>query len=121
MLASAIAKHEGYVYSPDDNIYWKQSKTNENSFLFVTTNHMSREVIESINQSMAEGEYLLIVCRSYDRGAEKSFKNIRTKKIPQSLLKNCEFDVENYNLNIVNPPSYEEDEMSEEQGGDNNE
>jgi adenine-specific DNA-methyltransferase len=117
MLASAIAKHEGYVYSPDDNIYWKQSKTNENSFLFVTTNHMSREVIESINQSMAEGEYLLIVCRSYDRTAEKSFKNIRMKKMPQSLLKNCEFDVENYNLNIINPPAYEEDEMSEEEGG----
>jgi adenine-specific DNA-methyltransferase len=121
MLASAIAKHEGYVYSPDDNIYWKQSKTNENSFLFVTTNHMSREVIESINQSMAEGEYLLIVCRSYDRTAEKSFKNIRMKKMPQSLLKNCEFDVENYNLNIINPPAYEEDEMLEEEGGDNNE
>jgi adenine-specific DNA-methyltransferase len=121
MLASAIAKHEGYVYSPDDNIYWKQSKTNENSFLFVTTNHMSREVIESINQSMAEGEYLLIVCRSYDRTAEKSFKNIRMKKMPQSLLKNCEFDVENYNLNIINPPAYEEDEMSEEEGGENNE
>jgi adenine-specific DNA-methyltransferase len=114
MLAAAVAKHEGYVFNPDENIYWKQSKTNENSYLFVTTRHMSRELMESISQSMSEGEFLLVVCRSFDATAEKSFKNIRLKKIPQSLLKNCEFDVENYNLNIVNPPIYEEDVMEDD-------
>jgi len=78
--------------------------------------------MESISQSMAEGEYLLIVCRSYDATAEKSFKNIKVKKIPQSLLKNCEFDVDNYNLNIVNPPVYQEDVMEDDytvEGGNN--
>jgi adenine-specific DNA-methyltransferase len=122
MLASAVAKHEGYVFNPHENIYWKQSKTNENSYLFVTTRHLSRELMESISQSMAEGEYLLIVCRSYDATAEKSFKNIKVKKIPQSLLKNCEFDVDNYNLNIVNPPVYQEDVMEDDytvEGGNN--
>jgi adenine-specific DNA-methyltransferase len=114
MLASAVAKHEGYFFNPHENIYWKQSKTNENSYLFVTTRHLSRELMESISQSMAEGEFLLIVCRSYDATAEKSFKNIKVKKIPQTLLKNCEFDVENYNLNIVNPPVYQEDVMEDD-------
>jgi adenine-specific DNA-methyltransferase len=121
MLASAVAKHEGYVFSPHENIYWKQAKTNENSYLFVTTRHMSRELMESISQSMSEGEFLLVVCRSFDATAEKSFKNIRLKKIPQSLLRNCEFDVENYNLNIVNPPIYQEDVMEDDlltDGGD---
>jgi adenine-specific DNA-methyltransferase len=124
MLASAVAKHEGYVFNPHENIYWKQSKTNENSYLFVTTRHLSRELVESISQSMSEGEYLLIVCRSYDATAEKSFKNIKVKKIPQSLLKNCEFDVDNYNLNIVNPPVYQEDVMEDDytfEGGIENE
>lgn len=114
MLASAVAKHEGYVFNPHENIYWKQAKTNENSYLFVTTRHMSRELMESIYQSMSEGEFLLIVCRSFDASAEKSFKNINVKKIPQSLLKNCEFDVENYNLNIVNPPIYQEDGIEDD-------
>lgn len=121
MLASAVAKHEGYIYNPHEEIYWKQSKTNEKSFLFVTTRHMSRELMESISQSMSEDEFLLVVCRSFDATAEKSFKNIRLKKIPQSLLRNCEFDVENYNLNIVNPPVYQEDVMEDDlinEGGD---
>jgi adenine-specific DNA-methyltransferase len=121
MLASAVAKHEGYTFNPDENIYWKQARTNESSYLFVTTRHMSRELMESISQSMSEGEFLLVVCRSFDATAEKSFKNIRLKKIPQSLLRNCEFDVENYNLNIVNPPIYQEDVMEDDlftEGGD---
>jgi adenine-specific DNA-methyltransferase len=121
MLAAAVAKHEGYVFSPHENIYWKQSKTNENSYLFVTTRHMSRELMESISQSMSEGEFLLVVCRSFDATVEKSFKKISLKKIPQSLLRNCEFDVENYNLNIVNPPMYQEDVMEDDlftEGGD---
>jgi adenine-specific DNA-methyltransferase len=121
MLASAVARHEGYVFNPHEDIYWKQAKTNESSYLFVTTKHMSRELMESISQSMSEGEFLLVVCRSFDATAEKSFKNIRFKKIPQSLLRNCEFDVENYNLNIVNPPIYQEDVMEDDfftEGGD---
>lgn len=121
MLASAVAKHEGYIYNPHEDIYWKQAKTNENSFLFVTTRHMSRELMESISQSMSEDEFLLVVCRSFDATAEMSFKNLRLKKIPQSLLRNCEFDVENYDLNIVNPPIYQEDVIEDDlftEGGD---
>ena len=114
MLASSVAKHEGYTFIPDKSIYWKQAKTNENSYLFVTTRHMSRELMESISQSMLEGEFLLVVCRSFDATAEKSFKNIRLKKLPQSLLRNCEFDVDNYDLNIVNPPTYEDDEIGDD-------
>ena len=36
-------------------------------------------------------------------------KKIKIKKIPQMLLGKCEFGKDNYNLNIVNPPIYEED------------
>jgi hypothetical protein len=39
-------------------------------------------------------------------------------------LKNCEFDVDNYNLNIVNPPVYQEDVMEDDytvEGGNENE
>ena len=114
MLANAVSKHEGYKYSPNSDIYWKQSNNGSKSYLYVTTNHLSRTVIDSIKNSMSDDEYLLIVCKSFDRGIDKLVKNINVKKIPQSLLKNCEFGVDNYNLNIVNVPEYEDEDDSDE-------
>ena len=38
-----------------------------------------------------------------------SLKNIKIKKIPEMLLSKCEFGKDNYNLNIINPPEYEEE------------
>ena len=35
--------------------------------------------------------------------------NIKIKKIPEMLLSKCEFGKDNYNLNIINPPEYEEE------------
>ena len=109
MLASAIALHEGYRYEPDSTCYWKQSHNENNSFLFVTTNHISRQIIDSIKMELKEDEFLLISCKSFDSNAIEGVKNISIKKIPQSLLENCEFGVDNYNLNIICPPVYEED------------
>lgn len=112
MLAAAVAIHEGYNYNPDPNCYFKQANNGFKSYLFVTTNHVNHILIENIKLSLKEDEYLLIVCKSYDQNANDS-KNIIIKKIPQSLLKKCEFDVDNYNLNIINPPVYEDEEDEE--------
>jgi len=114
MLACAVSKHEGFIFEPHDNSYWKQSKNGEKSFLFVTTKHISKDSIDHISNSMKDDEYLLIVCKSFDKGLDKLAKNINVKKIPQSLLKNCEYGVENYNLNIVNVPIYEYEDDSNE-------
>ncbi|MFA7100561.1 MAG: site-specific DNA-methyltransferase [Bacilli bacterium] len=109
MLAAAVALHEGYVYSPSKDCYWKQSINNSNSYLFVTTNHVTNEIIESIKAELKESEFLLIVCKSFDSLLPSRCKNISIKKIPQSLLRDCEYDVANYNLNIIRLPLYEED------------
>ena len=109
MLASAVAKHEGYFYNPDNNVFWKQSNNQGKSFLYVTTNHVNSQLIETIKSDLQEDEFVLIVCKSFDSNCN-SYKNIAIKKIPQSLLKNCEFGVENYNLNIICPPEYEEED-----------
>lgn len=110
MLASAIALHEGYKYNPNKYVYWKQSSTENNSYLYVTTNNVSRDMIDSISQEMKEDETLLIVCKSFVEGCCDDFKNISIKKIPQSVLNDCEYDKDNYNLNIVNPPVYEDED-----------
>ncbi len=110
MLAAAMALHEGFSYQPNSSLFWKQSVGNENSYLFVTTRHLNSPFLDSIRDTMAEGEYLIIACRSFDRGLEKAYGNITIKKIPQMLLDRCEFGKSDYNLNIVRPPVYDDDE-----------
>ncbi len=109
MLAAAMALHEGFEYAPDSNYYWKQGK-NENAYIFTTTAHITADYLSSIESEMQEGEYLIIACRSYDSGVDKQFKNINIKKIPQALLGRCEFGKDNYNLNIIDLPTVEDDE-----------
>lgn len=115
MLAAAMALHEGFTYQPDSTVFWKQSVGNESSYLFVTTRHLNSAFLDSIKDSMEDGEYLIIACRSYDAGLEKAYGNITVKKIPQMLLSRCEFGRENYNLNIVHPPVYDDEEVESDE------
>lgn len=114
MLAAAVALHEGFSYQPDSKLFWKQSVGNENSYLFVTTRHLNSTYLDSIKDSMEDGEYLIIACRSYEGGLEKAYPNITIKKIPQMLLSRCEFGKTDYSLNIVHPPVYEDEEDCDE-------
>ena len=108
MLANAVALHEGYNFNPNKEIFWKQSKSTENSYLFVTTKYVDINFLNSIKNDMEDEEYLVIACKNYDKVLEKKYSNIEIKKIPEMLLEKCEFNVENYNLNIINTPIYEE-------------
>ena len=113
MLAAAVALHEGFRYQPDGNLFWKQSVGSENSYLFVTTRHLNSTYLDSIKNTMENGEYLIIACRSFDSGLDKAYNTISVKKIPQMLLDRCEFDKDNYNLNIVHPPVYDNTDEEE--------
>ena len=101
MLAAAVALHEGFRYQPDASCFWKQSVGSEKSYLFVTTRHLTAPFLEAIQGTMAEGEYLVIACKSYAAGLEKAHEAITIKKIPQMLLDKCEFGLDNYNLHIL--------------------
>lgn len=109
MLAAAVALHEGFRYQPDSGLFWKQSVGNERSYLFVTTRHLNSTYLDSIKDTMEDGEYLIIACRSFDSGLDKAYSNITIKKIPQMLLSRCEFGKSDYNLNIVHPPVYDDE------------
>ncbi len=107
MLAAGVALHEGFTYQPNGDLFWKQSVGNEKSYLFVTTRHLNSTYLDSIKDTMEDGEYLIIACRSFDSGLDKAFDTITIKKIPQMLLSRCEFGKTDYNLNIVHPPEYD--------------
>ena len=115
MLAAAMALHEGYTYQPDSTVFWKQSHGSENSYLFVTTRHLNAAFMQSIVGTMQENESLVIACCSFDKGVEKINPHITVKKIPQMLLERCEFDKSDYNLNIIHPPVYEDEEDCDEE------
>ena len=110
-LAAAVALHEGFTYQPNASFFWKQATGNENSYLFTTTRHLTGNYLDAIKSSMEEGEYLVIACRSYDKGLDKAYPNIAVKKIPQMLLDRCEFGKDEYSLNIVHPPIYKDEEV----------
>ena len=110
MLAAGVALHEGFTYHPDGKLFWKQSSGSEKSYLFVTTRHLNSDYLDSIQSTMEEDEYLTIACCSYDKGIHRAYNHITIKKIPQMLLERCEFGKTDYNLNIVHPPVYEDEE-----------
>ena len=114
MLAAAVALHEGFTYQPNADMFWKQSVGNEKSYLFVTTRHLNSTFLDSIKDSMEDDEYLIIACRSFESGLDKAYDHITLKKIPQMLLSRCEFGKTDYNLNIVHPPVYEDEEDIDE-------
>jgi adenine-specific DNA-methyltransferase len=102
MLASAVAKQEGFKYEPDQYIYWKQGKSSEKDFIFTTTQFITAELIDKIQEEIQPGESLLITCKSYQEGCENRHANISIKKIPHLLLGRCEFGKDDYSFNIVN-------------------
>lgn len=116
MLAAAMALHEGFTYEPDSSAFWKQSHGNEKSYLFVTTRHLNAAFMDSIIGGMEDDEYLVIACCSFDKGMDKLNPHITVKKIPQMLLEHCEFDKADYNLNIIHPPVYDDEEECDDEG-----
>lgn len=109
MLAAAMAKHQGFTYSPDSEVFWKQGYSFEKDYIFTTTQIVTLEYLDLIHQEMAEDESLLICCKAFQDGADQRYENINVKKIPQVILNKCDFGVESYSLNIVGLPEIDEE------------
>lgn len=104
MLAAAMAKQEGYTYQPDNTLYWKQGQSSEYDYIYTTTQFLTIESLDAISETMQEGESLLICCTAFQKECQNHASNITVKKIPQMLLGRCEFNKDDYSLNIINMP-----------------
>lgn len=109
MLVAAISKLNGFVYSPSPECFWKQGKAHGNSYIYVTTQYLTAKELDDIARELHEFEKLLICSPAFDIGLGKRYENIDVRKIPQSVLSKCEYGIENYNLNIINPPEFDEE------------
>lgn len=110
MLAAAMAKQEGYTYQPDTTLYWKQGQSSEHDYIYTTTQFLTVESLDAISETMQEGESLLICCTAFQKECTTHNSNITVKKIPQMLLGRCEFNKDNYNLNIIDMPKMDDEE-----------
>ena len=110
MLAAAMAKQEGYTYQPDAALYWKQGQSSEHDFIYTTTQFLTVESLDAISETMQEGESLLICCTAFQKECTNHAPNITVKKIPQMLLGRCEFNKDDYSLNIIDMPQLDLEE-----------
>ena len=110
MLAEAMAKQEGYRFSPDEENIYKQGYSTEKDFIFTTTQFLSIELLDKIYSKLTNDESLLICATHFEEGTGGRYDNITVKKIPQMLLNRCEFGKLEYNLNIIDPPQETEDD-----------
>jgi adenine-specific DNA-methyltransferase len=115
MLAAAMAKQEGFKYQPDEAIFWKQGRSMERDFLFTTTQFITVEMLDKIQEEMRPDETLLICCKAYQPECENRHTAITIKKIPSLLLHKCEFGKDDYSLKIVQLPSDDSEENPEEE------
>lgn len=114
MLVTAVTKVNGYFYAPDPEIFWKQGYSQDNSFIYVTTQYLTAAMLDSLAKEVDTFESLLICAPAFDVGLNKRYDNITVKKIPQSVLDKCEYGVDNYNLNIVEMPKCDEGEWEDD-------
>lgn len=117
MLAGAMCKHEGFRFSPHEELYWKQGKSTETDYIFVTTAFVTVEQLDKIHEEMNGEESLLVCAKSFAPECDGRYPNITIKKIPQMILGKCEFGQENYDLNIIKATeeiAEDEDDNSED-------
>jgi len=103
MLAEAVSKLEGYTYAPSETLYWQHGHSSEKSFIYVTTQHLTREQLTQLNDEVGPGRSLLICCGAF-RGKPENYPHLEIKKIPKAVLAKCEWGHDDYSLKIENLP-----------------
>ena len=108
MLAAAMCKLEGFTYAPSEVLWWQQGHSSERDFIYVTTQTLSAEQLETLSAEVGEERSLLVCCAAY-RGvtaaqAAERWPNLTIKKIPKMVKDRCEWGHDDYSLNVANLP-----------------
>ena len=113
MLAEAMCKLMVYKYAPDKETYWKQGYSSEKNFIFTTTMNVEEQLLAEMSQALGDGN-LLICCGAFT-GNKTAYDNITIKKIPQAILKKCQWGSAGYPLPIREDFSDEDFEFEDEE------
>ena len=102
-LAQAVCKLMGFVYQPDETRYWMQGRSSETDFIYVTTQSLTHEQLAAIAEEVGDERTLLVCCKAFRANAD-AFPNLTIRKIPQAVLRKCEWGKDDYSLNVANLP-----------------
>jgi adenine-specific DNA-methyltransferase len=120
MLAEALCKLEGFTYQPSDTVYWQHGYSTERDFIYVTTQHLSAEQLDQLNDEVGTERTLLVLCFAF-RGNPNRWPSLTVKKIPKQVLSRCEWGHDDYSLKMENlpqaPPKPEQQPLFNGDGG----
>jgi adenine-specific DNA-methyltransferase len=102
-LTQAVCKLMGFVYQPVETHYWMQGRSSETDFIYVTTQSLTREQLAAISEEVGDERTLLVCCKAF-RTDPDAFPNLTVRKIPQAVLRKCEWGKDDYSLNVANLP-----------------
>lgn len=100
MLAEAVCKLEGFTYAPSDEYYWQHGHSTESDYIFVTTQTISREQLQKLNDEVGPNRSLLVCCGAYRTKKLEEFPQLTVKKIPKAVMQKCEWGKDDYSLEI---------------------
>jgi adenine-specific DNA-methyltransferase len=101
MLAEALCKLEGFVYAPNEAVYWEHGHSTERDFIYVTTQHLTHEQLLQLSADVGSERSLLVMCTAFRRKAD-AYLNLTIKKIPKTVLTRCEWGRDDYSLEVAN-------------------
>lgn len=103
MLAAALCKLEGFTYAPSDAVYWQHGHSTERDFIYVTTQNLGHDQLQALSDEVGSSRALMVLCSAF-RGKPDSYPNLTIKKIPNAVLKKCEWGHDDYSLQVENLP-----------------
>ena len=104
MLAEAVCKLMGFSYAPSELHYWMHGRSSEADFIYVTTQSLAHGQLQAIAAEVGEERTLLICCKAF-RANLDAFPNLTVRKIPQAVLRECEWGKDDYSLTVANLPT----------------
>jgi adenine-specific DNA-methyltransferase len=102
-VAQAVCKLMGFVYQPDETHYWMQGRSSETDFIYVTTQSLTRAQLVALSEEVGDERTLLVCCKAF-RADPDAFPNLTIRKIPQAVLRKCEWGKDDYSFNVANLP-----------------
>ena len=104
MLAEAVCKLMGFTYAPSETNYWMHGRSSERDFIYVTTQSLTASQLRAISEDVGDERSLLICCKAF-RADPNAYPNLSIKKIPQAVLRKCEWGEDDYSLNVASLPA----------------
>ena len=93
MLAAAVCKHEGFIYSPSETDWWAHGYSTETDFIYVTTQTLTEDQLLALSEDVGNQRTLLVCCSAFKATPNmlsNKLTNLTLKKMPNALLSKCE-------------------------------